>query len=169
MIDKQPLFVTCRTIGLGWVNYSDTVHTVVSPQSITAGARAQWTNNGGTALTAYMPTGGALWQSNAFTPALAGEAYLLRVDFTYEPAGNNTFIEVDLDIGSDPFGASSTPIVKRTINASKGTDVQYASFTSSVYCLETFIANGCVIGVTAQDNDVTIWAKQITITRIFRP
>lgn len=150
----------------GWASYTDTTHTSGSPQTLTNGTRTQWTNDAGTKLEDYRPGGAPLWSGNKITPNSLGDAYTLRVDFTYQPAGVNAYIDFELDIGSDPFGASSIPIVRRTIAAGKGTAIQYASVGFPIYCLSTFLANGGTIAVTAQGANVDIYDKVITLVRV---
>lgn len=64
------------------------------------------------------------------------------------------------------LGGSSTPIVRRTITASKGIAIQYASVGFSVYCLATFLANGGHLSLTTSGADWDVYDKVISIFRI---
>lgn len=93
----------------GWASYTDTTHTSGSPQTFSDGVRAQWTNNAGSKLVDYRPGKTELWSGNLINPGVAGEAYELRIDFTYQPSASNSYADLILDIGSDPLGAHPYP------------------------------------------------------------
>lgn len=149
----------------GWASYTDTTHTSGSPQALTASTRAQWSNDAGTTLNEYRPGNTELWDSNEIKPSNVGEAYTIRVDFVIQPAQTNGVLTLDLDIGSDPFGASSIVIMTDTLPLSKGTAAQKISRSFTVYCLATFLANGGAIGIEC-DKNADIYDKVITIVRI---
>jgi len=149
----------------GWATYVDTADTAISPQVLAAGVREQWTNNAGTKDEDYRPGNAALWSTNKIRPAKVGEAYTLRIDFTIDPAQTQGTCTVDVDIGSDPFGASSVIIVPDEFSLIKGATPQSITKTYTIFCLATFLANGGAIGITC-DKNADVYDKRITLVRI---
>jgi hypothetical protein len=149
----------------GWATYVDTTHTVGSPQVLSAGTRTQWTNDAGTKNETYRPGVTPMWSSNKITPSRIGEAYTLRVDFIINPAATNGLCTVEVDIGSDPFGASSVPILNDTFSLVKGAIAQSISRTYTIFCLDTFFANGGAVAITC-DKAADVYDKRITLVRI---
>lgn len=149
----------------GWANYNDDTHTSGSPQALVAATRTQWTNDGGTEIVDYRPGKSQLWSGNKIQAQKAGEAYEVRIQFTIDPAQANAIVDIEIDIGSDPFGASSIPIVRRSLTLGKGTATQYVSMAFPIYCLGTFVANGGAIAITSSVN-ADIYDKSLLILRI---
>lgn len=160
-----PLAHTAYVPQLGWGSYQDTARTSGSPQVFADGVRQILTNNAGVTLNDYLPTPQELWADNKITPTGVGEAYDLRVDFTYQPSAGNRSIELILDIGSDPLGVDSIPIVRRTITAARGTVVQYGSVGFTIYCLSAFNTNGGTILLEAIGANFNVYDCVITLVR----
>lgn len=148
----------------GWAQYNDSEHTQGSPQALTT-TRSQFTVDGDTVLGDYR-AGAANWVDDKIRPGQVGEAYMLRIDATVETTNNNADLIVDIDIGSDPFGGSSIVITERTVRLARGTGIPHPfSITAGLYCLDTFLANGGAIGLTASHNS-SIYGKRVVLFRV---
>lgn len=147
----------------GWATYTDTTHTSGSPQSVTSSTRVRWTNDGGTSDETYAPLGAALWASNVVTPGAAGEAYVIQVECTIDPASGGVVI-IGLDEGSDPFGAASAPLSTRSVTLN-GSAAQSVTVQLVAVIGADALANGLAVAVTPNVN-CDIYNKKITILRI---
>ena len=125
---------------IGWGFYSDSTYTSGSPLN-SNNAKTQITIDGlgATTETGYLPTGVTnLWSSNKITPAVLGDSYDLRLDFTAAPTGVSDYAEVLLDIGT---GGSPINIVSRTVTFAKA-GATSVSIGFPIFALSTFMANG---------------------------
>ena len=133
----------------GWGQWQDTDTTVGAPsQTLTAGVRTLWTNDGGTSVVQKNPTDLILpfWNTstNTIQPIAAFDVYHLRIGFIAENyAGATPYITVELDIGS-PIGV----ITARDISLRKGGTAQEVSLAFPVYAGATFLANGGKVYLT---------------------
>jgi len=151
----------------GWAYYQDSTHTSGSPQALTANTAALFTidGNGANSTEVARPGKGALWSTSKITPQAAEEAYTVRIDFVIQPAQTNAIVTLTVDIGSDPLGASSIPVVTRTYGLAKGTTAQPQSIGFPIFCRSTFLANGGTITIEC-DKNASVYSKGITIARI---
>ena len=152
----------------GWANYEDATYTS-SSKLTSANARTQLTidKQGSGTNTDYLPEGvTSLWDSteNKITPASVGDAYDLRIDFKIEPQQSTDYAEFELDIGS----GSPIIIASRTLTFAK-TGASSFSVGIPIYCLSTFIANGCkmYIDTSGSGDTVHIYDISLTIKRDF--
>lgn len=129
-------------VGTGWGFYSDTQYTEASPLVVTAGSRVALPNNKGTVIESHLPTGiTTLYDGTRITPQKVGDGYELRIGFKAKTSSNNGGFLVDLDISA--AGDGSNVILERSSRFLRGTNTeQKFSFTSSLFSLNTFVANG---------------------------
>jgi len=150
----------------GWAQYADSTHTSGSPQALTAATRAQWTNDAGTADETYSPAGATLWASDAITPGQLGEAYMLEVTFVINPASADCAVNIDIDQGSDPFGASSSIVWQSAVNIGAGATARVHSRCILLpVAAADMVTNGAAIGITCSTN-ADIYDKVIRLSRI---
>lgn len=148
----------------GWVSYFDTQYTNSASALVVNNDRVQLTCNGlgDQSNTNFLPaSGSALWStnSNAITSDNVGNAFDVRIQFTAQPAGSDDYMDIDFDIGA---GTNQIVIAHRLVTSPKGTDANIYSFTTSLYSLDTFVANGCKIyldstGASPSGDDWDIW------------
>lgn len=149
----------------GWAQYNDTTHTDLSPQSLSSNTREQWTCDAATNIVSYRPGKDEMFASNQLAPTVVGSAYIVRVNMTIDNFSGNPTVICDIDIGSDPFGASSI-VITRDTRAIRSGAPRPVSFTFFVYSLDTFVANGGSIGIECTAN-AEIYDKSILIGRIY--
>lgn len=149
----------------GWASYEDTTHTSGSPQALTGGTRAEWTNDGSTANETYSPGGATLWGSDRITPSALGESYVVRVDFTINPGTAGGAVKLDVDVGSAPFSGTSDVIIEGSQLLALGSAIQSVSWTFQTSCLSSMLANGAAIGIVSSVA-ADVYDKKITISRI---
>ena len=154
------------TLGNGWEYYEDNTHTSGDPL-VVDGVREQFTNNGLAASTNtdQGPIGhSALWSNNAIQADKVGEAFIVRVDFTCNPAGVEDYAELEFDIG----GGGSIIVASRTVSFKKiGNTI--ISNTTALFAGSTFVANGCKLYLnTATSNDnISIFDVSILIQKVY--
>lgn len=151
----------------GWGQWQDTDTTVGTPsQTLTAAARTQWTNDGGTLTIQKSPSDLTvpLWDTatNKHIPIADNDTYHIRITFTAENyAGSTPYIELELDIGG-----SVGVIYADTRALRKGGSAQTMSFTFPVFSGSTYLANGGTIYVTYQGTGTCdIYKSSIMIVR----
>lgn len=146
----------------GWAFYADNTYLTGSRQSITGSTRTQVTIDGlgSTTETSYL-LGGDVWDTtnDRITPQEVGKTYDLRFAFKGQTATANTYVDVELDIGS----GASIIIAQQTFNFTKGTGTQNSFvFSVPIFCLSTFIANGGKLYLTP-NNDADFWDYSILL------
>lgn len=156
----------------GWAYWFDSVHTDVSPQTITAGTRTLLTVDGlgtTTELSNLHTVPSTVWDTSTSTmqPTAVGEEYDVRVAFTAIPTtvSQGEYLTLELDIGS----GSQINIITETLPLLKGSGVNNVfSRPLDVFCLTTFNTNGGKFYVTPSVN-MDLHSKSIKISRKFKP
>jgi hypothetical protein len=161
------------TLATGWAQYIDGEHTVGSPLAVN-NAKVQLTIDPaagtGSKIETYLPAGVTeFWNSttNKIIGQKEGDAYTIRVNFVGDPAGVSDYGEIIFDIGD---GAPDIPIATRTVSFAKATPTS-VSTTTSLFSLDTFIANGCKIyfDTSTSGDSVDVYDISVVITRTFSP
>lgn len=153
----------------GWANYADGTYTSGAPLSLTAATRAKLENDGtgGSTYTAQLPSGSTgLWDTtnDKITPDSLDDSYDLRVVFTIDPAAINGVLFIQLDIGSDPLGASSIVIADYEQVLAKGAVAQGIIVTFPIFCRATFLANGGTITLEC-DKDADVFDISVLLVK----
>lgn len=154
-------------MGSGWAMYVDSAHTQGSPQSFVAGVPALYTNDGLEAgsNSDYKPGSAEWWSGNRIQTQKLGDTYVLRLHFVVVPGSNDSSVSVTFDIGSDPLGAGSVPITVRTQRLARGNGVpQNVQMSFPIFCLDTFVANGCAVVIETEHNS-DIYEKKLLIVK----
>lgn len=156
-----------RLIPTGWAVYNDDSGLT----QVFGGTPERLTINGGTSITSFLPKSirgiDELWDSvtNQIKPISSGDAYIIRISFTITATTSNpTRCDVVLDIGSDDDNIT-IPIVERG-NTLRGGNPQPISMSFNIYALDTFLANGGRIFVSANSGTITVSEPNILINRI---
>lgn len=151
----------------GWGQWQDTDTTVGSPsQTLTAGVRTLWTNDGGTVTIEKNPSDAvtSMWNTstNTHIPISEFDIYHIRASFTAENyAGATPYIDVELDIGGGIGVVYSDAIALR-----KGGAAQAVTFAFPVYTGSTYLANGGKIYLTYNGTGTCdIYKSSILIVR----
>lgn len=151
----------------GWSQWEDSRTTVGTPsQTLTAGARTLWINNGAGLAIQKNPSDLAvpMWDTatNTHVPIAAFDTYNIRIGFTAENyAGATPYIEVELDIGG---ALGAIYVDSRTLR--KGGAAQRINFTLPVFSGDTYFANGGKIYLTYQGTGTCdIYKSNILIVR----
>lgn len=135
----------------GWSQYEDTDRTVGTPsQTLTAGVRTLWTNDGGYSTTEKAPSDivSSLWNTSTSThqPISEFDVYHLRMSFTAQNySGTDPYIEIELDIGG-----SIGVVFSDAKSLRKGGSAQSISLAFPVYTGSTYLANGGKFYLTYQ-------------------
>lgn len=150
----------------GWVRYFDSVHTVGSPQTLTASTDNVITIVDVDPLNDQKPVdlgSDQLWTGNKITPITAGDAYMIRLDFKASIADANGYFDLKIDIDG-LIGV----IFSRVQNFPKGSGTEHQfSFSELIYTADTFKTNGGNI-VINPSAEMTIYDKSILIHRIYK-
>lgn len=151
----------------GWEQYEDTDTTVGSPsQTLTAGVRTKWTNDGGTLTLQKSPQDATvpMWDTttNKHVPIADYDIYHLRLGFFAENySGATPYITAELDIGG-----SVGVIFGRDVSLRKGGAAQFVSIAFPVFTGTTYNANGGEIYLTYQGTGTCdIYKSSILIVR----
>lgn len=151
----------------GWAQYEDTDTTVGAPsQTLTAGVRTLWTNDGGNLSLDKKPSDATvpLWDvaTNTHVPVADFDIYHLRMSFFAENyAGATPYIDIELDIGGG-IGV----IFGRGVSLRKGGAAQFISIAFPVFSGTTYNANGGKFYLTYQGTGTCdIYKSSILIVR----
>jgi len=154
-------------IGTGWASYSDTTYVVGAPFAITEGVTSTLPNNAGTVIDTYLPSGVTEFYDQAtskITPDGVGDYYNFAIRFK----AKNSNIAGYFDFGID-VGGSLGIIFKETQLFLKGANTEQSfSITCSGYSLDTFVANGGLVKITATLGNLSIYDIQYQINRTFK-
>jgi hypothetical protein len=157
-------------MGLGWVWYTDSVHTSDSRQTITADTRTLITIDqlgAGSEIRFKDGIPAETYSNNTLYPQAVGETYELRLQFKLSPTASSggEYIVVDLDIGS---GAPDL-IYEEARALVKGQSVtDPIMLTIPIFCLEKFFFNGGKFYITPSIG-IELWDKAIFIQRVSQP
>jgi len=151
----------------GWVHIIDTTYTSGSPLALTAGVRTKLDLNSDSVIESNAPPGttaATFWDevTSKLYGETVGDAFELRFQFTAQPANQNSYITVDLDIGG-----SQGIIWDHTTSFIKGTSAQRVVRDISYYTLDTFNTNGGEIYLTA-NNNTNMYNMSFLIRRVHK-
>lgn len=142
----------------GWAVYNDTQYTSGSPLVVTSGTTVAIPNNAGTKIETFLPSDGALYDETAGRVNMntLGSHGVVRVTFTASASLNNGGFSVSLDISA--AGDGSITVATDPVRMLRGSNVpsQY-TVALDVYALDTFIANGGRLRITAEAGDITLY------------
>ena len=131
----------------GWGDYVDTQYTSVSPFSVAANTSAVIPNNKGTVREQELPADyvDGFYDAGKIN-GLAGDGLLVTVEAKVERQSGSGAYNVDVwfDIGN-----GITNLYRRTIGL-KGSGVNYLTFTTAVYTLDTWQSNGGEIYINSE-------------------
>jgi hypothetical protein len=150
----------------GWASYRDTAYTSGAPFTITAGTSAYLPNNAGTVLDRYIQTDTpSLYNAGTglITPRNVGDYQVITVRFLATCTNPNTAMDFGIDLGA-PIGVA----FRATTPFPRGTGVEHPfSFVCPCYSLDTFVANGGKVQISAFTGDVSIYNIEYQIARVF--
>ena len=151
----------------GWADYTDTSHTVGSPQSITALTDTKITNNAATTRVQEIPLTD---YPNGFFDSVAqkilgraGDSLLITIQFTCQRQVGTTDFDIELFFD---IGGSVGELYNRTINI-KGNTPNKITFTTAVYTLDTWQENGADIMINS-DVDINLYDLRFVVYRLHR-
>lgn len=150
---------------LGWMTFTDTIHTELNKQTILAEVPTTLTIVDSTPIDEYKPTiigDNLLWTGNKITPHAVGDTYTLRIDFTASIDNSQGYFGLAIDVN----GAIGEILSKDSVFPKERNTPHEFSFTIKVFCRETFVQNGGEIKITPS-HDMLIWNKRIFLDRGF--
>lgn len=157
-------------MGLGWLWYTDSLHTTSNRQTILADARTLITiDKLGAATETRFQDGIPLetYNNNTLYPQAVGETYELRIQFKISPtaAATGQYLNLELDIGD----GGSVIVYEESRPMVKGQGVtDLVTQPIPIFCLETFFANGGKFYITPSVG-IEMWDKAIFIQRVSQP
>lgn len=149
----------------GWGQWADTQYPCSgTPLSVSADTDTVLPNNGGSALTTYMPDDVPTFYDGSVITGRTGDGLLITVDMVSTPtSAATTYVEVWFDIG----GAVGE-LYRRIISFPKGNGVvRPINFTVAGYTLDTWEANGATVFIRA-NGTVEVCDVRYIITRTHR-
>lgn len=140
----------------GFGVYTGDDYTLAAPLVITNGNSADLDNNAATVIDEYEPDSGSMLIDNRMVSNEVGGTFTLRVSFTAKASIGNGGFTASVDIS--PAGDGSITVASHAIRMLRGADV-YAQYTTefSLFTLATFVANGGLVRITAEDGDISIY------------
>ena len=150
----------------GWQVFVDSLHTVGSPQTITAGATAILSNNASLVIASQLPldASNAFWNAstNKFIPITLDDYYSWIVRFKAKNSlTNGGYMNVGIDIG----GTFNT-IFSSSLAFIRGSGVEQSfNIAMSGYSGATFLANGGLPKLTSVNGITTVYEKEYHIVR----
>ena len=156
-----------ETLVTGWAQYNDTQYTVGSPFALAEGATAVMPMNGGHNIKTYLPTDTTDLYSVAgqkITPTNIGDAYVVAIRFRAKNNNNFGSLSVGIDIG----GALGT-FVEQSVPFSRDANTeQYFNIIFNLFTLDTFVANGGTMNLTAVKGNLQVYEIRFVFTRVYR-
>lgn len=161
--------ILSKTTGeFGWAHYIDTAYStaadsfyVAQGSTATLPIKADMT---AALSTNYLPYGvDSLWSQfgNKIIPTAVGASYTVRVNFKAKNSSNTGYATLALDIGT---GGTPNIVTGETLVFPKGAGVEtQESRTVLLYSLDTFVANGCAIKITADTGNLEIYDISLMI------
>lgn len=142
----------------GWELYTDGQYTSGSPLVVTAGTSAALTNDSSSKIQTYAPIDGSLYDSvsNRITPNTLGSEVTARITFRASGSINNAGFSVSADISEAGDGSITVASVPVRMLRGQNTTALY-TVTLDMFALDTFIANGARLRVTAEDGNITLY------------
>ena len=149
----------------GWVQITDNTYTSGSPFALSGLTRTKLDVNTDSTIETYAPfgtTASTFWDdaTSKLYGENVGDAFELRLQATAQPAQQNTYMTVEIDIGG-----SQGIIWADTRSFIKGTSAQRIVRDISYYTLSTFQANGGEIYLESNNNvdiyDITLFIRRV--------
>lgn len=163
------LLSSSQEVVTGWAQYNGDFYDTDNKLVVTEGDTSTLYVNNSSVINSQLPIGVSSFYNESDTTIIgvnSGDAYLLRVSFKASSSINNGRAELLLDIGASP---QRIIILGRNIGLSRGSNVtQTISSTSSIYSLNTFVANGCKVKIYADDGNISVWDISFLITRVHK-
>ena len=158
----------------GWAHYVDTAYATAADSFYVAqGSTATLplkANMADGLVTSYLPNGvdSLFSQHDSTILGIATAAtYTVRVNFKAKNSSNTGYATLALDIGT---GGTPNIVTAETLTFPKGAGIEtQESKTILLYSLDTFIANGCKIKVTADTGNLEIYDIRLLIRLDSRP
>lgn len=148
----------------GWEELEDTLHTVGSPQLVTAGVTTLLTNNGGIRINDQLPTGVTQLfdiPTTKLTPIDEGDFYVVDLMFKVKNSVLSGHFDVWVDIGGIGERFRQTIICPKSAGTETSVNVNFNHFTSG-----QFAFNGGEVKIKAEVGDLQIYDKQFRICRV---
>lgn len=151
--------------GQGWATYIDTTYTIGAPLVLLDGVMTTLPNNAGAKIERYLPADVASFYDSAtskITPKYVGDYNIIAVRLIANPNATFASLKFGIDIGGAPG-----VIFQEEQAFHKGAGVaQPFVFTCPGYSLDTFIANGGLVKLTAIDADISVYGIEFQISRV---
>lgn len=141
----------------GWAQYRDTQYTEGSPFVVFQGQTLSLPNNAGQSIETQLPEGSTgFYNGTRLTPDANGDSYGFRVSFTVSCSVVNGAFATSLDISA--AGDGSFEIYSRASSTLRGANnPQDYVFSTDIYTLDTFLANGGLPRFEAIAGDCSIY------------
>lgn len=150
----------------GWEAVVDTLHTVVSPQTVSQGVTANLTNNKGTVFNSQLPTGvTTFFDSSTSKISPQNENDFMTSSFMFKAKNSSIdgVFTVYIDIPTLGERFTSTHMFPKGANTEHGFDIDICHFVSSQFAL-----NGGIIKIVANVGNLEIYDKQFRFCRVHR-
>lgn len=150
----------------GWANYLDTQYTAINPFTVLDGVTSTLPNNAGTVIDDYLPNGVSQFYNSGtqkITPGAVGDYNVITVRFNAESSTNTAYLEFGIDIGG------TQGVIFRDIKVfPKGAGVEHPfAFVCPGFSLDTFLANGGSVKISALNGDVDIYGINYHFARMY--
>lgn len=154
--------------GTGWAQYQDTQYTQGSPFTVAQGVTSPLPINGINSITTHLPEGvTSLYNGTRITPDLVGDFYDVRVSFRGSASINNGGFTIDIDISAAGDGSNIVASCPVRMLSGSGSERVY-TVNVPVYSLNTFVANGGLIRVSAENGNITLYNATLVIARVHK-
>lgn len=152
----------------GWGYYVDTAYTEGSPLSIAAGNVAVLANNAGTVIESELPSDVATFYNGSRVQGTnSGDGLEMRINFKAKTTSNTGAFAVIFDISA--AGDGTNIISKRSSSFVRGTATEQSySFSTSLFSLNSFVANGCLISFESITGTSSVYDINFLIKRDHR-
>lgn len=150
----------------GWASYVDTLYTSGSPFVILDGVTSTLGNNAATKIETYLPYDVASYYDPStakITPRNVGDYHVMAIRLIAKASAPFASLKFGIDIG----GALGI-IFQEEQAFPKGSGTYHPfTFICCGYSLDTFVANGGLVKLTAVDADVSVYNLDFQISRVF--
>ena len=148
----------------GWGVYIDTNYTAGSP--FLANQSASYIalpNNKGNVIETYLPSGvTTFYDGTKITPKNIGDYYSISIRFDAKNSSSTGYFSIGIDLGGS-IGIA----FKETLVFAKGANTEQSfSITVPAYSLGTFISNGGIIKILAEQGNASIYNILYHVTQI---
>lgn len=152
------------TANTGWAQYADTLYTSGAPLTLVADANTALPNNAGTIIDTHKPSDVPSFYAGGKITGRSGDALLITIDFLALPTSvNTTYLDLWFNIGG-----TVGELYRRVISFPRGNGVvRPIVYTTLVYTLDTWEANGATVNVRA-NGATSIYNIRYVIARVHR-